>query len=133
MATKESLMLIDWLRNLTVRSYRKRVQRRNVWSMAELLEVRELPTVLYVAMTGNDSAPGTEDAPYRTLARALDEAGAGDTVVLRNGTYDGGVDVDDPNVTIRSYENEWAHITAPIDDDDISSVIRFSETADGGK
>jgi hypothetical protein len=36
---------------------------------------------------GDDKAPGTEAAPWRTLAAALPRLKAGDTLYLRGGTY----------------------------------------------
>jgi len=45
---------------------------------------------LYVsASSGNDANPGTQSAPWRTLAKAVATASAGDTVVLEPGTYGG--------------------------------------------
>ncbi len=41
----------------------------------------------YVATTGNDSDPGTEALPWKTLAKAGSTALAGDTVYIRAGTY----------------------------------------------
>jgi MYXO-CTERM domain-containing protein len=41
----------------------------------------------YVAPTGSDSADGTMAAPFATLQKGHDSAGAGDTVWLRGGTY----------------------------------------------
>jgi hypothetical protein len=41
----------------------------------------------YVAPTGNDGAAGTEAAPLASLAAAQAKAKAGDTVLLRGGTY----------------------------------------------
>jgi MYXO-CTERM domain-containing protein len=42
---------------------------------------------LYVSPKGNDSAAGSEAAPLASLARAQELAQAGDTVLLRGGTY----------------------------------------------
>lgn len=44
-------------------------------------------TTYYVAPTGSDSAAGTLNAPWASLARAQSAAVAGDTVYLRGGTY----------------------------------------------
>jgi hypothetical protein len=41
----------------------------------------------YVAPTGDDSHSGSRAEPFRTVARACDIAGPGDTVYLRAGTY----------------------------------------------
>ena len=71
---------------------------------------------LYVAPEGNDSDPGTVDAPYRTLREALAATGPGDTVFVREGIYaqgihsrsDGvpsGASFDDA-VTVRGYPGE---------------------------
>jgi Protein of unknown function (DUF1565) len=44
-------------------------------------------SVYYVAPNGNDSAAGTQAAPWATIARAQTAAKAGDTVYLRGGRY----------------------------------------------
>ncbi|UUU20102.1 right-handed parallel beta-helix repeat-containing protein [Streptomyces sp. DSM 40750] len=44
-------------------------------------------TSLYVATNGNDSNAGTLSAPLRTIQRAVDLAQAGDTILIRGGTY----------------------------------------------
>ena len=45
-------------------------------------------TTYYVATTGSDSANGTSTStPFATLQKAADVAGAGDTVLVRGGTY----------------------------------------------
>jgi len=41
----------------------------------------------YVAPRGDDTSPGTKAHPFRTLAKACQMAGPGDTVYLRAGTY----------------------------------------------
>jgi parallel beta-helix repeat protein len=43
----------------------------------------------YVAMTGNDSNPGSQTLPFRTIQKSADVAVAGDTVIVRAGTYAG--------------------------------------------
>jgi hypothetical protein len=42
----------------------------------------------YVATTGNDSNPGTQAAPWRTIQHAADSARAGSTVNIRGGIYE---------------------------------------------
>jgi len=46
-----------------------------------------LPTTYYVATTGNDSSTGTEAAPFRTIQKAVGVVRAGDTVLIRAGSY----------------------------------------------
>ncbi len=41
----------------------------------------------YVAKNGNDNNPGTEAQPWRTITKAADTAIAGDTVYVKEGTY----------------------------------------------
>ena len=41
----------------------------------------------YVATNGSDSNPGTESQPWRTVTYAAQQVGAGDTVYIRQGTY----------------------------------------------
>jgi hypothetical protein len=42
----------------------------------------------YVATTGSDANPGTEDAPFLTIAHADSRASAGDTIHVAPGTYE---------------------------------------------
>jgi hypothetical protein len=44
-------------------------------------------SIYYVAVGGNDSGPGTETRPWRTIQKAADTLTAGDTVYIRTGTY----------------------------------------------
>ncbi|GAA3646489.1 right-handed parallel beta-helix repeat-containing protein [Lentzea roselyniae] len=56
------------------------------------------PSVLHVATSGNDSNPGTLDAPLRTIQKAVDTAEAGTTISIRGGTYA-------PSTTIKLLKN----------------------------
>lgn len=42
----------------------------------------------FVSTTGNDSNPGTEAQPWRTIQKAANTVTAGDTVIVKAGTYD---------------------------------------------
>lgn len=103
--------------------------------LIELLEVRVLlASDLFVATTGNDSTgDGTVDSPFLTLAHALSQVESGDSIILREGTYAGGVTVGVANVTIRSFDDEWATLLSPTNDERFDTVIRFNENASGGK
>lgn len=43
--------------------------------------------VYYTAANGDDSNPGTELLPWRTIQKAADTMGAGDTIIVRSGHY----------------------------------------------
>jgi hypothetical protein len=72
----------------------------------------------YVAPTGNDSNPGTQSAPWRTMQHAADTVRAGSTVYVRGGIYQELVRVNvsgnanDGFVTLRSYPGETAVLDA---------------------
>src|SRR2546425_9058713 len=55
----------------------------------EQLETREVLSTFYVAPIGNDANAGSTAAPWLTLQRAANAVQAGDTVVVRAGTYVG--------------------------------------------
>jgi hypothetical protein len=53
--------------------------------------VRAAGETFYVASDGDDSQPGTQTAPLRTIQKAAAVARAGDTVLVRAGVYHGHV------------------------------------------
>ena len=55
---------------------------------------------LHVSPAGNDKAAGTADKPLKSLAKALEFAGEGDTIELAPGKYDGEVKTRVTGVTI---------------------------------
>ena len=72
----------------------------------------------YVATTGNDSNPGTQAAPWRTVQQAADTARAGSTVNVRGGIYEELVSIhvsgnaSEGFITFRSYPGETAVLDA---------------------
>jgi hypothetical protein len=46
-------------------------------------------TKYFVAKTGNDNNPGTSSAPFLTIGKAVQVTAAGDSVIVRDGTYVG--------------------------------------------
>lgn len=50
----------------------------------------------YLSPTGSDSNPGTAVSPWRTFRKAASVVRAGDTVIVRDGTYTGGVSIETP-------------------------------------
>ncbi len=88
----------------------------------------------YVATTGNDNNTGTLAAPFRTLTKAIATASPGSIIELRGGKYTSNeIRINKSNLTIRSYPNEWAIITAVTNVEDISSCLWYNEPeTDGG-
>ncbi|MGN1074912.1 MAG: right-handed parallel beta-helix repeat-containing protein [Eubacteriales bacterium] len=80
----------------------------------------EGPREYYVAPDGDDANPGTIDQPIRTASILIDKLKAGDTVVFREGTYNGIFVMQykefDTPVTLRAYEGEEAVLTADTND-----------------
>ncbi|MGA8274313.1 MAG: right-handed parallel beta-helix repeat-containing protein [Candidatus Sulfotelmatobacter sp.] len=72
----------------------------------------------YVSTTGNDSNPGTQTAPWRTVQHAADTVWAGSTVNVRGGIYSELVSINasgnasDGFITFRSYPGETAILDA---------------------
>jgi len=55
--------------------------------LATLVSVSAHGATYYVAMSGSDANPGTEAQPWRTIQKAADTLFAGDTVYVKEGTY----------------------------------------------
>ena len=72
----------------------------------------------YVSTTGDDSNPGTQTAPWRTVQHAADTVRAGGTVNVRGGVYEELVSIKasgnatDGYITFRSYPGETAVLDA---------------------
>jgi len=72
----------------------------------------------YVSTTGNDSNPGTQTAPWRTIQHAADTVRAGSTVNVLGGVYEELVSINksgnaaDGFITFRSYPGETAVLDA---------------------
>jgi hypothetical protein len=72
----------------------------------------------YVSTTGDDSNPGTQTAPWRTVQHAADTVRAGATVNVREGVYEELVTIKasgnatDGYITFRSYPGETAVLDA---------------------
>ena len=60
---------------------------------------------VFVAPDGDDSNDGSISAPFATLQKAVDAAGEGGTVYLREGTYSEGANLKS-GITIKPYNNE---------------------------
>ena len=78
------------------------------------VETTAATRTFYVALTGDDSNPGTIDSPWRTIQQAADSVKAGDTVYIHGGVYNESVDIQVSGsattgpVTFQSYPGETA-------------------------
>lgn len=119
------------------KSSRRRQALRRGGRQIERLEVREqMAADIIVAPSGDDWGAGTLSQPFQTIRRALDAAQPGDTITLRNGVYEGGINIDIDNLTIRSMPGEWAVIESPLTqqtDGRGNSVIRYNYDVQGGR
>lgn len=91
---------------------------------------------IFVSPEGSDKGKGTAASPYATVQKALEAAGGGNAVItLRGGTYHvtSRLRINVPNVTLRSYPGEWAHISAPIDNPKIVQAVEFWVGSSGGR
>jgi len=112
-----------------------------------LSAVRARATDYYVAPHGNDSGPGTRSRPFASIQKAADKMSAGDTCVIRAGTYRQAVVLDDisgqPGKPIRfraakgervvldgtePIQGRWSPYTnaiykAPLDEEDVSQLF----------
>lgn len=61
----------------------------NVCFIFFCLTLQVQATTFYVAQTGNNGSPGSDARPWATLQHAAQTVSAGDTVIIRSGTYQG--------------------------------------------
>ncbi len=91
---------------------------KNYYSFSGLSEVSEInideidhSKSLFVSETGSDDNDGSVLSPFKTINKAIQEAGENYTIYIREGTYNEAVVIDKSNITLRNYPNEVAKIT----------------------
>jgi parallel beta helix pectate lyase-like protein len=97
-----------------------------VLAIALVANTHAAAATLYVAPFGSDTNPGTLAAPVATPGRALALAAAGDTILLRAGTYTitRTLSIAKTGLTLRSYPGERARIVAGTGDlTNLTSVV----------
>ncbi len=83
---------------------------------------------IYISTNGNDNfGNGTINSPFFSIQFVLDNKSiAGDELILREGKYlSNEINIRTNNITIKSYQNEFAKIIAPINIDSITYCIAF--------
>lgn len=73
------------------------------------------PDALFVALSGNDANSGSQNAPLRTVARAVAQAPNGGTIVLRGGAYRESVVISNKTLTIQPYPGERVIFSGAVD------------------
>lgn len=68
----------------------------------------------YVAPSGDDANPGTEEAPWRSLQHAFDATPAGGIAYMRGGTYQG-ASLTRSGVAVASYAGETAVVNGTVE------------------
>ncbi|MEN8121153.1 MAG: right-handed parallel beta-helix repeat-containing protein [Bacteroidota bacterium] len=81
----------------------------------EILEVRSVVGDYYVSPSGDDSNPGTDSLPWRTIQKAAITVAVGKIVVIRSGSYDEYVTISNGGT------------------DENNRIIFFSETLHGAR
>lgn len=74
-------------------------------------------TTYYVSMTGNDSNPGTAtNSTWATIQHAVDNVVAGDTILVRTGTYAGAIigssGAPGAPITLKAYPGDAVHLNS---------------------
>ena len=86
----------------------------------------------YVAVDGSDANPGTIDAPFASITYAFQQLASGDTLLIREGTYSGYLQIiDKQDVTIKNYEGEKVVIQQGATSVGYLAYIGGSTEADG--
>jgi hypothetical protein len=94
--------------------------------LALLLGAPASAATLVVSPAGNDGNPGTVTAPLATVNRALVLAAAGDTILLRAGTYTitRSLTITQAGLSLRAYSGESAKLVAgTTDETNLASII----------
>lgn len=79
-----------------------RIPRAALLSLVAAAALSFLPlraATYYLSPSGSDSNPGTSALPWKTLHKAAAAVRAGDTVIVRDGTYAGGVWIETPGTS----------------------------------
>ncbi|HRN85837.1 MAG TPA: DUF1565 domain-containing protein [Candidatus Dojkabacteria bacterium] len=67
-------------------------------------------SVYYLSPNGNDSNNGSNSSPWKTISKAMSSISAGDTVILKDGTYSAYFNINKPNTTWRAENKHKAII-----------------------
>ena len=84
--------------------------------------------ILHVSTTGNDeSGDGSANNPYLTIQKGIDEASSMDTVLVLNGIWQGGVTIENKQITLMGESMDDTKLNIAITDPNIS-ILNNSDT-----
>ncbi|MDE2172757.1 MAG: right-handed parallel beta-helix repeat-containing protein, partial [Patescibacteria group bacterium] len=107
-----------------------------IYTSAALVSQPSGPYTYYVSPSGNDSNPGTISAPFLTVQHAADLVNAGDTIIIRAGTYNGFhisriVGTANAPLTIQAYPGEHPVILGNDNGHGFSDEVYSYNSSDG--
>ena len=101
---------------------------RNLWILIVLIISFVKGNILHVSTTGDDeSGDGSVDNPYLTIQKGIDEASSMDTVLVLNGIWQGGVTIDNKQITLMGESMDDTKLNIAITEPNIS-ILNNSDT-----
>ena len=101
---------------------------RNLWILIVLIISIVKGNILHVSTTGNDeSGDGSTNNPYLTIQKGIDEASSMDTVLILNGIWQGGVTIDNKQITLMGESMDDTKLNIAITEPNIS-ILNNSDT-----
>ena len=74
---------------------------KNLWILILLIISIVKGNILHVSTSGNnESGDGSADNPFLTIQKGINEASSMDTVLILNGIWQGGVTIDNKQITL---------------------------------
>ena len=101
---------------------------KNYWILIVLIISTIEGNVLYVSTSGNDeSGDGSVNNPFLTIQKGIDEASSMDTVLVLNGIWQGGVTIENKQITLMGESMDDTKLNIAITEPNIS-IINNSDT-----
>ena len=101
---------------------------KNLWILILFIISIVKGNILHVSTTGDDeSGDGSANNPYLTIQKGIDEASSMDTVLVLNGIWQGGVTIDNKQITLMGESMDDTKLNIAITEPNIS-VLNNSDT-----
>ena len=103
-------------------------QVKNLWIFIVFTISIVKGNILHISTTGNDeSGDGSSNIPYLNIQKGIDEASSMDTVLVLNGIWQGGVIIDNKQITLMGQSMDDTKLNIPITVPNIS-VLNNDDT-----